>query len=70
MNLPEQECCGLWCPAFLNLRRVSTECVGRYVPVKTIPLSSEEFCRLKETGIMGEESGLRLRKLISSPVWN
>lgn len=66
MNLPKQECVGEFCSVLSNLRRPSNECVGKYGPVKIIPLSPEVFPYLTQVGELAEQSGVRLRQLISS----
>lgn len=68
MELSKQECVGEWCPAFSNLQRPSNECVGKYDPVKVIPLSPEVFPYLTQVGKSAEQSGLRLRRLVSSHI--
>ena len=65
MNLPEQECCGQWCPVFSNLRRPSKDCIGRYDMIKVVPVDAE-FPHLGEIEQMAIIGGMRLKQLLAS----
>ena len=60
LKLPEQECVGEWCPVFPNLRRQSRECVGRFEPVKTVPVSPEVFPHLMRISKEAEAGGVMI----------
>lgn len=65
LNLPEQDCVGEWCRVFSHLRRPSSECVGRFEPIKVIPLSPEVFPHLIEVSETAEAGGVMVRELLS-----